>query len=517
MLSFVISSDMGHEGFGSTQFVSDAHWAHRTVKCRILTRSSGIDQNNLDERNHQVGLMDRIYTQAARVFSCIHSPTSNYEDLFRKLQGDHSRNYTKDMASGDLNELFSSRYFDRVWVIQEVALARAAYLLVNDDVLPLTAHVIDRMKHIQAGTKMLPSVLRWSLGRKMKLGIIACLHASSSCQATDPRDRVYAVMGLMEAQAKSLVPVNYSFDLHMLYRIAIAAIIITQKNLDVLLFSAVNKTNPGADWRAEPCLSINAFQRYLDSTDESSEPNVHEFEIHKLFVKPNPWCATITVAAVQDFCDFSGHENVSCLVEIPQDAPSGLLPRLRVRAHYIDSVCVVNLGNECADSEVDNSRGSLPSEDIMFFYPSSIFEDIRVTNCFRGDATSADDLMPEAKMVSTYDKSTQLDINSKDLQRFQQIGAELGFHQRMFTSRFSVGFRPFSYPPRVADEIFAIDGTKELFIMRKTADQEYRIISKCYLWAAWELDCWNPGTRKGRWGPSLSRPTVEQTRMIEIY
>jgi len=508
---------MGHEGFGLTQFVSDDYWADRTVDCRILTRSSGIDQNNLDERNHQVGLMDRIYTRAASVFSCIHSLTPIYKDLFRELQRNNSWNYSKRMASRDLNRLFSSRYFDRVWVIQEVALARAAYLLVNDDVLPLTAHVIDRMKDIQAGTKMLPSVLRWSLGRKTKLGIIACLHASSSCQATDPRDRVYAVMGLMEAQAKSLIPVNYSSDLQTLYRIVIAAIIITQKNLDVLLFSAINQINPGADWRAESCLSIKAFQRYLDSTNESPESNVHESEVHKLFVKPNPWCATITVAAVQDFCDFSGHENVSCLVEIPQDAPFGLLPRLRVRAHYIDSVCVVDLGNECADSEVDNSRGSLPIEDIMSSYPLSIFEDIRVTNCFRRDATSTDDLMPEAKMVSNYDKSTRLDININDLLSFQRIGANLSFRQRMFTSRFSVGFRPFDYPPTVADEIFAIDGTKELFIMRRTADQKYRIVSKCYLWAAWELDCWNPGTRKGRWGPSLSRPTFEQTRMIEIY
>jgi hypothetical protein len=101
------------------------------------------------------------------------------------------------------------------------------------------------------------------------------------------------------------------------------------------------------------------------------------------------------------------------------------------------------------------------------------------------------------------------------LDRFLKIGSDLSSWE-MFSSQFSVGYRPLTLLDGGAEEIFAIDGINSLFILRKTATQQYRIVSECYLWAAFELDCWNPGTRMGRWGPSVPRPTVEQTRMIEI-
>jgi hypothetical protein len=107
-------------------------------------------------------------------------------------------------------------------------------------------------------------------------------------------------------------------------------------------------------------------------------------------------------------------------------------------------------------------------------------------------------------------------VNSTDVDQFLQVGLQSPFWL-MFSSNFSVGYRPWNLEPQGVDEIFAIVGIERLFILRKTESQQYRIVSTCYLWAAWELDCWNPGTKKGRWGPDVSRPNVEQTRMIEIY
>jgi hypothetical protein len=452
--------------------------------------------------------MDLIYTRAGSVYSCI-DHTSNYEDLFRRLQGESSKSYTEDFASTDLSNLFSLRYFNRVWVIQEVALARAAYLLVNDDVLPLTAAVIDQMKRIYAH-KELPSVLRWSLGQKTKLGVIACLRTSSSNQATDPRDRVFAVMGLMEAHAKSLIPVDYSLDLQLIYRIVIAAIIATRQKLDILLFTRHDPITPDARWCTLPFLNMEAFQHYLDSMDGSSKP-----EVHRLFTKPSPWCETITVTLVppSDFCNASVQRNTSCFVEIPQDAPFGLLPRLRVRAHYIDSIRVADLnivhGTDRTDAFV--SSFARTSDAPYQHLRNSFANDARVTDCFKRDITV------ESKMDSRYDKSIQPDTDCEDLECFVRDSWRLNYRHRTFSSHFSVGFRPLDAQPTVTDEIFAIDGVKTLFILRRTASQQYRVVGECYLWAAWELDCWNPGTRKGRWGPSVSRPTVEQTRMIEIY
>ena len=468
----------------------------------------GIDQTNVSERSQQVGQMDLIYTSAQAVYSCIND-TSNFGNLFRWLLGEDPPEYTKCSAFADLRSLFSLRYFTRVWVIQEVALAQAAYLVVNDDVLPLNAPVIERMRKAYNNDlearhdEELPSVLRWSLGQRMKLGIVSCLNTTSSCHATDPRDHVYAVMGLMENKAKSLIPVDYSLGLEVVYRNVAAATIAIRQDLEILLFSKTDPQDPGLDWRTNPCIDMAAFKSYLDSFMGSSRAGhigAFTFSSQHKGQDSSPWRITISIAILSpsEFRDAPKHEDISCFIERPQDAPFGLLPRLRVRAHYIDSV---NTGHtdyqhwsHCLD-ELEETK------------------DVRVLRCFKRDTLLKDGMSPEE----------QPDIHTEDLRRFLMMGVS---HRtwEMFSSHYSVGYRPYNVghraynvPPNENDEIFAIDGVKGLFILRKVNAQQYRIVSVCYLWAAWELDCWNPGSKKGRWGPDVKRPTTEQTRMVEIY
>ena len=466
--------------------------------------------------------MDLIYTNARAVYSCIDHP-ANCSNLFRWLRKETPHHYEKTSAGVDLKRLFSLRYFTRVWVIQEVALARVAYLVVNNDVLPLTAAVIEQMKKLYSGGPEvtdyheLPSVLRWSLGQRMKLGIVSCLHTSRSCHATDPRDHVYAVIGLMEDKAKALIPVDYSLDLQTVYRNVIAAVITTRQDLGILLFSGVGDHNPIEDWRKDSCVNMAAFGYYLHSLMRSSRTGrTRPFEflsydnngsIITWDIEPFTslslvrrrgiifWRAKISVLVLSpsEFCDDSKYDDASCFIETPEGVPFGLLPRLRVRAHYIDSINIGQL-------------------DVMItghFTKKLGTNDERVLDCFQIDAPTSDILTPEK----------QLNTHFKDLRHFlmKGINSPTSRSWRIFSSHFSIGYRPHNVQTDGLDEIFAIDGAKELFIMRRYEDQKYRVVSPCYLWAAWELDCWNPGSKKGRWGPDVKRPTREQTRMIEIY
>ena len=99
-------------------------------------------------------------------------------------------------------------------IIQEVALAREVCLHVNNNVLLLDSAVMDRMESLRKQNRLrIPSALKWSTCRTIEAGIVACLQAAMKCNATDPRDEVYAVLSLMEPQARSLIPVDYSLDL----------------------------------------------------------------------------------------------------------------------------------------------------------------------------------------------------------------------------------------------------------------------------------------------------------------
>jgi hypothetical protein len=60
--------------------------------------------------------------------------------------------------------------------------------------------------HLQA-----PSVLRWLPASQPEAGdLLDVLHRSRNCSATDKRDKVYALLGLVNAGDAGAVPVDYS-------------------------------------------------------------------------------------------------------------------------------------------------------------------------------------------------------------------------------------------------------------------------------------------------------------------
>lgn len=112
-----------------------------------------INQDDLDEKGRQVRFMAQIFKTAQRVLSCVdrHSNDSCY--LFRRLltfPSDHDgniyrRNLAEWLSSQICEELlsfcnasvnFSRRpYFSRLWIVQEVAVARDIELICGPDVI----------------------------------------------------------------------------------------------------------------------------------------------------------------------------------------------------------------------------------------------------------------------------------------------------------------------------------------------------------------------------------------------
>jgi hypothetical protein len=90
--------------------------------------------------------------------------------------------------------LFHLRYFSRVWVIQEVALAKATFLIINDDSILLSATVLRRLWNYCLQRELnVPAALRWVPGDKQLTDIVPWLGCAMECECADPRDRVYAV------------------------------------------------------------------------------------------------------------------------------------------------------------------------------------------------------------------------------------------------------------------------------------------------------------------------------------
>jgi hypothetical protein len=282
-----------------------------------------IDQTNPSERNHQVRMMTQIYSNAVSVRICIDDlELEHYGPLFEWLQNPNSRT---EPAVPNLEDLISLRYFQRVWVIQEVALARTAYLHVNDGELLFSSAI---MRYIQSKHRA-EGVLSWDTSFKVKADLLTCLRAGMSGQCTDPKDKVYAVLGLMEPVARSLIPINYSLKVEELYAHVAIAIIKIYKKMDILRY---------ATWDLDS--AVNDFQRILTSCQSGTIPRARDqFSDYTIGV----WSSYVDTRVLSSPSPIvSAEESVAVIVTsqgpIINTHLGGPLPLLQVRGHLIDIV-----------------------------------------------------------------------------------------------------------------------------------------------------------------------------------
>lgn len=89
-----------------------------------------INQNDIVERSHQVGIMSQIYSKAEEVAMWLGRGTERTELAMETLQRLaypnewESLQWDTDGRWRALKDLFDLEYFSRMWIVQEVVLAR---------------------------------------------------------------------------------------------------------------------------------------------------------------------------------------------------------------------------------------------------------------------------------------------------------------------------------------------------------------------------------------------------------
>jgi hypothetical protein len=498
----------------------------RDLKRRLWIDAVCIDQSNINERNHQVSLMRRVYSQARSVRICVWEHIfmpdwADYGKFFRCLQNGSKESMvgTEEWLLFMMVQLFSLRYFTRAWVVQEVALARTAYLLVNDDELLLSRKVMEQLSLIAGQHNyQVPAVLRSRLGAHSTpfTSIVACLRAGISCECTDARDKVFAVLGLMDTHSRSLIPVDYTLDVESVYASAVIALVARSGNLDLLSY-------------ATGIFTLDQLKLFLDEKDDQKRIDSglsirYSTKSHALppqftdqtgFHATCPWRANIEVCITEEMGvtpDLSyQHENTAVVFcrKLHDSAKFGnILPHFQVRAHFIDQeLCVFRHSN---------------TQKRKFFHRAAyrIGKDLKRSGAGYSHGADLGQIMPFfRKTHNTAPGSGSMHQwdhhNLEDLMDFAKTAMERGENRWLFATSNSVGFT--SYKFEFTDEIWAIDGARVPFILRKIGPKTYRIVGECYLWAALELDYWNPGTRKGRWSEDRPAHNEQQTHMIEIH
>ncbi|KAF5983647.1 heterokaryon incompatibility protein het-6 [Fusarium bulbicola] len=216
---------MTTQGFKVTQpfsVTSNCFSALKRLRYKAETRilwidALAIDQSNVDERNHQVSLMSRIYSQATVVVVYLGDTADNSDLAIDFIMNcyDPSPNTTSlsfpksDILMQALRTLFLRPWFTRVWVIQEVFLSTEKIIYCGDKELCWSA--MENFKHYLVNTRMqfrLPYVVsmsnRYFEEETTEELLLKTLLDSRHCQASDPRDKVYSLLPILQSHIKSL-------------------------------------------------------------------------------------------------------------------------------------------------------------------------------------------------------------------------------------------------------------------------------------------------------------------------
>jgi hypothetical protein len=207
----------------------------------VWTDALCIDQTDNQEKSHQVPLMGKIFSQAAKVnvwlgysdnnviteaFDCCIFIANACRELGREHHMDPDKEETLTAVEipttiftptvcSSLTELFSRPLFSRVWCIQEILLAQDAVILWGERELPwvdIGRAALWRLKKLVVSE--VDGEWRNLLG-KMHFGHVDTLFASDLVgasllgilsdfrysQSTDPRDKVYGLISLIGSKA----------------------------------------------------------------------------------------------------------------------------------------------------------------------------------------------------------------------------------------------------------------------------------------------------------------------------
>ncbi|KAK5729767.1 hypothetical protein LTR17_011633 [Elasticomyces elasticus] len=195
-----------------------------------------INQKNVLERNDQVQKMGSIYGHAQRVLVWLGLATEASQEafdfLFRSYQNS-PRNRVELMEDQGwiaMKDLYQRMYWTRVWIVQEVALAKQAVLVCGHTELPwrCVSELRKARNHIwPQNLSSGESDFRRSTiarlddvrvrSRKETLDMWSLLESFPDLQCYDIHDKIYGFLGLANDCSNAAIPVDYSNSVQQLF------------------------------------------------------------------------------------------------------------------------------------------------------------------------------------------------------------------------------------------------------------------------------------------------------------
>ncbi|KAF4626362.1 hypothetical protein G7Y89_g11798 [Cudoniella acicularis] len=221
-----------------------------------------INQHDVEERSHQVRKMRHIYRSAAKVLVWLGPSDEDSTDALALIMdlNEHSddpgwiESKIKDENSLEqfyaLCRLFDRDYWHRVWVVQEVECARSILVHCGSESIEwrMIVHVQEMLNkgHRELLADIFfespalciyiawwgPEALRPTYGDNIvSHDLFSMLLKHVEKRATDPRDKIYALVGM--SSASHTFPIDYSSPVREVYTNLVYSLVNSSQSMDI--------------------------------------------------------------------------------------------------------------------------------------------------------------------------------------------------------------------------------------------------------------------------------------------
>lgn len=222
----------------------------RRVRMRTKARLIWMDQlcihqADVSERSHQVGLMSEIYGNASQVLIYLGSSITD-NIILPNLH--HDLKKPSALESEWCQSLLRLPWFTRIWVLQEVARARKAVML-GENTCGSFSSIRNGFRFAQLVKTLegqicdpLPGALSIEPRKPVPATeILQLLINTNACHATEPRDKVFALFGIVDSAQEHGLIADYMMDTEEVYTGITLHIIKSSRKLDVLAYCSGEK------------------------------------------------------------------------------------------------------------------------------------------------------------------------------------------------------------------------------------------------------------------------------------
>jgi hypothetical protein len=208
-----------------------------------------VNQEDVDERNSQVFFMGSIFRDAQHVLVWLGEAADDSESCLASIGNDLEPSNIDVHEAKAINHLFERPWFTRVWVLQEVAVAKDVRVVCGNAVVAWDslAAFITRMwaSPVQGVVSDVYNCNDIITLRKdyIKTGSVNAFHAlalSRTFEATDLRDKVYALLTVSRELGDAIGKPDYAKSVVDVWTDAMAACL--QGSLGVSQLSLVSHT-----------------------------------------------------------------------------------------------------------------------------------------------------------------------------------------------------------------------------------------------------------------------------------